>query len=103
MARVADLGNQCHGFEPRSRRKFYFLGVNICSDSNTSVFRIETLNRGPVREHMHNDLARTLNPIPSFGREGRCVERRPMVMDDTKMHSLDHFSVVEKKNILASV
>ena len=46
---------------------------------------------------MHNDPARTLNPIPSFGREGRCVERRPMEMDDTKMHSLDHFSVVEKK------
>ena len=35
--------------------------------------------------------------IPSFGREGWCIERRPMEMDDMKMHSLDHFSLVGEK------
>jgi len=29
----------------------------------------ETINRGPVCEH----LAHTLKPVPLFGREGRCV------------------------------
>ena len=56
---------------------------------------IETLNRGPVRERMHKDLVRTLNSLPSFAGVG---PKLPMEMDDTKMHSIDHFSVVEKKH-----
>ena len=40
------------------------------------------LNRGPVHERMHKHLAHMLNPDSSFGREGWCIERRLVEMDD---------------------
>ena len=60
-----------------------------------------TLNRGPVRERKHKNLVRTLNPVPSFGREVWCAERRPMETDDKENNAYTNVSaeVVDRSRL----